>query len=396
MMKYNEGTVVTAFTAPVSSVFVEGQSAYLKRRGYSPVLLSSYGDRVAEMARDEGAEYYAVEMERDPKPIADLVALFRVVRLLLSLRPEIVNAGTPKAGLLCSLGALLARVPVRIYTLHGFRHESMSGAGQRLMIWIERFICRIVHEVVCVSPSVLSLGRELAIIPEGKGRVLASGSCGVDLAPFTQHREGPADRPSERERLGIPAHATVVGFVGRLIPRKGVSELISAWARLRDKYDDLYLLILGPYEDSQPLPAATVETIERDDRIVSLGYNPNVAEHMALMDIFTLPAHWEGFGNVLVEAAATGLPVVSTTGTGTRDAVSEGHNGLLVPPRDETSLYEALDRYVSDPQLRREHGDNGKKWAPRFDRERVWEATADLYDDMTGSGLVPAPAAPCG
>lgn len=394
-MKHNKKLVVTAFTAPVSSVFVMGQSAYLKRRGYSPVLLSSHGDRVAEMAQDEGAGYYAVEMERDPNLVSDLMALFRIVRLFLSIRPEIVNAGTPKAGLLCSLGAFIARVPVRIYTLHGFRHESMSGVGRRLMIWIERFVCRIVHEVVCVSPSVLSLGRELSIIPQGKGRVLASGSCGVDLTPFAHWRHGLVNRSSERERLGIPAYATVVGFVGRLIPRKGVSDLIDVWARLRKKYDDLYLLILGPYEDSQPLPPTTVETIEQDDRIISLGFNPHVAEHMALMDVFTLPAHWEGFGNVLVEAAATGLPVVSTTGTGTRDAVSEGYNGLLVPPRDGVRLYDALDRYLSDPELRRVHGDNGEKWASRFDREIVWQATADLYDEMTGSGPVPARTGAC-
>jgi len=99
------------------------------------------------------------------------------------------------------------------------------------------------------------------------------------------------------------------------------------------------------------------------------------------MDVFVLPAWWEGFGNVLVQAAAMGVPVISTTGTGTVDAVSDGYNGTLVPVKDVESLKIAMEKLLIDHELRANYGRNGMEWAKNFDNKIIWEGLEKLYSD---------------
>lgn len=376
--------VVSAYTSPVSTIFVQGQLAYLRSQGFHPVVVCSPGQQAEEVAREEGADYRPVPMERNPRPIADLCSLVTLIRLFREIRPDVVNAGTPKAGLLASLAAYLTRVPVRIYTLHGFRHESSSGLQRHLLVFLERLACSVVHRVVAVSPSVLEMGESLSIIPRGKGLILASGSSGVDVAGFRARNPSPSDRAATRAALGIPDDAVVIGFVGRLVKRKGIGELLQAWSALRKDHPELFLLIVGGLDDAQPLPRELLAAIARDERIIAAGHSDDVARMMGSMDVFALPAHWEGFGNVLVEAAALGLPVVSTTGTGTRDAVRHGHNGTLVPVHDVAALTDALRSYIVDPKLRALHGSRGPEWAERFDKRHVWRALVSLYRELLG------------
>jgi glycosyltransferase involved in cell wall biosynthesis len=97
------------------------------------------------------------------------------------------------------------------------------------------------------------------------------------------------------------------------------------------------------------------------------------------MNVFVLPAWWEGFGNVLTEAAAMGIPVISTKGTGTRDAVSDGFNGVLVDVKNIDQLTEAMLEIKSNSEKRLEMGKNGIEWAKNFDRIRIWEGMKELY-----------------
>jgi glycosyltransferase involved in cell wall biosynthesis len=101
---------------------------------------------------------------------------------------------------------------------------------------------------------------------------------------------------------------------------------------------------------------------------------------MQLFDIFVLPAWWEGFGNVLVQAAAMGVPVISTLGTGTIDAVDNGVNGVLVPVKDESALYNAMKQLGNDSKLRKQYGINGQEWAQNFDRNTIWSGMHQIYE----------------
>jgi glycosyltransferase involved in cell wall biosynthesis len=106
----------------------------------------------------------------------------------------------------------------------------------------------------------------------------------------------------------------------------------------------------------------------------------NVPSFMQLFDIFVLPAWWEGFGNVLVQAAAMGVPVISTLGTGTIDAVDNGVNGMLVPVKDEIALYDAMKLLGNDTKFRKQLGTNGQEWAKNFDRNIIWSGMHQIYE----------------
>lgn len=383
----NSTVLVTAITSPKSATLIRGQLGYMKSQGVQPILISSPGEKVRRLAELENVDLREIPMERDISPIKDFIALLRVIRCIWKIRPDIVNAGTPKAALLCMTAAWICRVKVRIYTIRGFRHESMKGVGRKIMMFIEWITCRMANKVICVSESVMTLGEREGLIPKGKALVVNRGSSnGIDLDRF--NAQNPLLRSKEAVRLecNIPDNALVVGFVGRLIERKGVSELVSAWRKVREAVPEAVLLIAGPFEKGQALPAATVEAINRDESIIHLGYVPDVENYFQIMDLFVLPAYWEGFGNVVLEAAAMGVPIVSTDATGTKDAVCDGFNGALVPPRDVDALASVIQRYLRDPVLRESHGKNGIAWAKNFEREAIWSGLYKVYNDERSKG----------
>lgn len=374
--------VVTAVTASISAVLIKGQLRYLKSQGYRPVLISSPGPEIEKLAADECIPFIPVYMKRDIRLLHDLRSLLILIREIKKIGPDIVNAGTPKAGLLCTLAAWVCRVPVRIYTLRGFRHESASKMLKWLLVRIERLVCRLSHYVICISPSVLSLGVSERIIPESKGLVLGSGSSnGINLKRFSPERFTPSDREEMRNQLGINHKDMVIGYVGRLVPRKGITELVQAWQVVHKQYPATKLLIVGAYEENQPLPRETIATMRNDRSIIATGHVSDVERYFAIMNIFTLPAYWEGFGNVLIQAAAMRLPIVTTNVTGARDAVKANHNATVIPSHDVGALKDALLRYIDDEDIRKKHAEAGHEWVRQnFDERQVWASLCSFYE----------------
>ena len=373
--------VVTMLNSSFGSVLIQGQLGYLKSQGYRPILIAPAGPAVEQMAAKESVEFIPVEIEREIRLVADLLALGRLIRVFHRLKPDIVNAGTPKAGLLGTLAGWFCRVPVRIYTLRGFRHESAGTALRLLLMSLERVICRLAHRVICISPSLMSLGLSDRIIPPGKPLLIGAGSSnGIDLERFSPGRFDAAAREALRRELGLGEADLVVGFVGRLNPRKGVAELVRAWGALRRRHSGAKLLLVGPPEEVDQLPGDVQEALESDASILKTGFVDDVERYFAIMDLFVLPTYAEGFGNVLIQAAAMALPIVTTDVTGVRNAVKGGHNATLVPARDTDALGRAIETYMCDKALRRRHGTQGRAWVEtNFDRKMIWQGLSDLY-----------------
>jgi glycosyltransferase involved in cell wall biosynthesis len=190
-----------------------------------------------------------------------------------------------------------------------------------------------------------------------------------------------------RARLNIPQHATVIVFVGRVTRDKGVAELVDAFVELADEFSTLYLLLVGPFEpELDPLPQRTRASIESDARIQQVGFHTKPEEYLAMADIFCLPSYREGFGTVVIEAGAMGLPTVATSVTGLVDAVRDGETGLLVPARDAKALRAALQALVESVDLRGRMGRAARVRAVReFDAKLVNQAVIDEYFRLSGS-----------
>ena len=181
--------------------------------------------------------------------------------------------------------------------------------------------------------------------------------------------------------LGIPHGAPVVGFVGRLTRDKGVPVLIEAFDHILADLPDAWLLLVGWYDLSED--ALTPEQrarIERHPRIVRTGFVADTAPYYRSMDIMVLPTWREGFPNVALEAAATGIPVITTLATGARDAVVPGWTGLLVPTGNPEAVATSAVRLLSDRGLRNSMGLAARRWVTElFVDSRVLDHTVALY-----------------
>ena len=363
-------TVLHAVTVSESLIFLTRYAAHMKISGIRYVVSCSPDGHAFEWCKREGVEFLPVPMVRIPSPVADMKSLWCCIRQLHALKPSIVNAGTPKAGLIFMISAWLLRVPKRIYHVRGFRHESLHGKSRMLQQLVEKLCGFLATDVLLECDSLKDYAQEWRLFEYKKMFVIGSGSSGIEINRFAHVRKSLKD-----------SSCLTIGFLGRLIPRKGIEELIFAWRILEKRYSNIRLLIGGDYDENQVLTRRFYDELALCKRVEILGHIEYdcVPNFMVGVDIFVLPAHWEGFGNVLIEAAATGVPVVSTIANGTVNAVQNMVNGILVPPKSVEDLVSAISLYLECPALRDLHSRQGPAWAARFDRDLIASMFAIYY-----------------
>lgn len=374
-------SVIHVTTVPGSLVFLRGQAEYMRRRGIEIQVVSSPGDELDAFAAAEGVRATPIPMTRAITPLADVRSLLRLWLLFLRERPVVVHSHTPKGGLLGTLAATAAGVPVRLYHMRGLPLMSAGGLKRHLLTLTERVSCGLATEVLCVSHSLREAAIKLRLDREHHLRVLAGGSGqGVDAGHrFDPHRVGKQARAEFREMRGIGGDALVFAFVGRVVRDKGVHELCEAWQEVREVLGDAHLLVVGPLEEQDPISPNVRRCLEQDSRVHLEGMVEDTPTVYAAADVIVLPTYREGFPNVPLEAAAMARPVIATTVPGCVDAVVDGVTGTLVPVRDVPALATAMTRYVS-PELRTRHGSNARhRVLESFSREAIWAALADTY-----------------
>jgi glycosyltransferase involved in cell wall biosynthesis len=330
-------------------------------------------------------ETLAIPMRRGIAPLADLLSLLRLCRALRRLRPDLTEFSTPKAGLLGAFAAWLCGVPIRIYILRGLRLETASGIRRRILLGAEKMAAACSHLVICNSDSLRMQALVLRIAHQSKLRIFGDGSShGVDVERFAP---GP---PMMREKLGIPHDVPVVGFVGRLTRDKGVPELIEAFEEIVQRIPAARLLLVGWFDDSEDALSPELRAhIMRHPRIICTGFVDDTAPYYRAMDVMALPTWREGFPNVVLEAAATGLAVVTTLSTGSRDAVIPEVTGLLIPPGYPQAIAEAVLALLRDPNRRRKMGRAARKRAVEHFRDGlVLARTVQCYRTLVDTGQI--------
>lgn len=278
----------------------------------------------------------------------DVACLFRLFRIFRVQRADMIFSVTPKAGLLAMLAGFFSRTPVRIHMFTGQVWVTRTGAVRALLRALDMLTARLATHILVDSPSQKRFLVSEGVIAESCSDVLEKGSiCGVDGERFHPDIEA---RKEIRQAFDVPDHVPLLLFLGRINRDKGVLDLANAFVRLMDEGRDIHLAIVGP--DEEGLVAAIRQICaEYLPRVHFVDFTSHPEKFMAAADVFCLPSYREGFGAVVIEAAAVGVPSVVSKIYGLTDAVIDGETGLLHPPGDHVVIARRLATLIDNPTL---------------------------------------------
>lgn len=322
-----------------------------------------------------------VPFKRTISPISDLIALVQMVFYFRSERPTIVHTHTPKAGLWGQLAAKIARVPIVVNTIHGFYfHDEMPMMKRKFYILCERLAARCSDLIFSQNREDMATAIRGKICPAEKITYLGNG---VDLDRFKPQGSRGATRDKRRE-VDVPQDCTVIGMVGRLTYEKGYRDLFLAAKEILSIHQEAFFVVVGPSDVVEEREfRALVEDLGISERVRFLGLRLDMPEIYGMMDIFVLPSHREGFPRSLIEASATGLPVIATDIRGCREVVDDGKTGFLVPIRDHRALAEAILDLLRHPDLAESMGKAGRRRAEsEFDEKLIVKRQLDAYQEL--------------
>lgn len=310
----------------------------------------------------------------------DVAAMGELASVLWRLAPDVVHTHNPKPGVLGRIAGRAVGVPVVVNTQHGLFATPDDRLVERAVVYgLERLAATCADVELVQNPEDLETLARLGV-PRRRLRLLGNG---VDLARFDPDRWAD-QRAAVRAELGVGDDDVVVGVVGRLVWEKGYRAVFDAAERLRTLAPAAVVVVIGPTDDAK---GDAVDADARADAVRHgvrfAGRRQDMARCYAAMDLYVLASHREGFPRSAMEAAAMGLPVVTTDVRGCREVVEHERTGFLVPVDDGAALAEAVARLVEDPGRRRAMGEAGRALAARrFDQRQVIATTLEAYAEL--------------
>ncbi|MBK6367970.1 MAG: glycosyltransferase [Polaromonas sp.] len=327
-----------------------------------------------------GVKIMPVAIARDINLIHDLKALLSLAGIFRREKFDAVHSITPKAGLLSMLAATLTRTPVRVHTFTGQVWATKSGWVREGLKALDRLIAWCATSLLTDSPSQRAFLIQEKIVAPEKIRVLGYGSvAGVDVNRFKPNANA---RQQIRSELHIGESEVVCLYLGRLNPDKGVQDLALAFAQIASQVPTAHLVIVGP--DEADMSTGIAQTLAAcSAQYHRVGFTNKPEDYMAAADIFCLPSYREGFGSVLIEAAAAGVPSLASKIYGITDAVDDGKTGILHEPKQVEQIAQGLLTLIQNDQLRKSMATQAQERAYQlFGTAVLVEAMRDFYSQL--------------
>lgn len=302
----------------------------------------------------------------------DYGLILRIARILRQRRVELVHVHNWSTSLYAIAAARMAGVRRVIYGVGG--REQPEGASPK-----QRAVMRVLAPYVDHFTTVCDfLADEMAVEWGVSPNRITTIRTGVELSRFA----GAASRAEARKRLGVPEDAVVIGALTVLRPVKRVEDLVAAAGRAAEDDPRIYVALIGNiFDDSVETIRGWAKEAGLGDRILIPGRVEDPENLLPGFDIYVNCSVFEGASNAIMEAMASGLPVVATHVGGTPELVKEGDNALLVAPRNVEQLAGAFSTLAADPDMRRRFGEHGRRWiTDRHDLEGMVRACVELYE----------------
>ena len=313
----------------------------------------------------------------------DLLNLIRLISLLIKYKPKAVHSITPKAGLLAMVAAGLVHVPVRVHTFTGQIWVNKRGFKRFILKFFDYLISNLSTLNIVDSPSQRDFLIKQKVLSITKATVFGLGSVsGVDLKRFKPDK---ATFNNMRAQLSIPKNAFVFTYLGRLNKDKGILDLAYAFSMIETK--KAFLLVVGPDEHNFVNKIKKINK-HKSSQVRIIGHTSRPEDYLAASDALCLPSYREGFGNVIIEAAATGVPAIASNIYGISDAIINLKTGILHQPKDVKGIISAMQNFLNNPELVKRYGRAAKKRViVEFDANVMSKYWLNFYFQILGSQL---------
>ncbi|MGU9940346.1 glycosyltransferase family 4 protein [Empedobacter brevis] len=380
-MKVLKTKLIRITTIPLSlKVLLRGQLRYMSNY-FEVIGVSSNDKELEEVKNEEGIAVVPIEMSRKITPIQDIKSLLKTYNYLKKVQPKIVHTHTPKAGIVGMLAAKLAGVPIRLHTVAGLPLMEATGNKRKILDFVEKLTYSSATKVYPNSQGLYNFILQNKYTSVDKLKVIGQGSSnGIDTTFFSR-LQIPEEKQSQlKKELNIHPDDFVFVFVGRLVGDKGINELIEAFSKLKTQH--LKLLLVGPLESElDPLQGETLNEIETNSNIISVGFQKDVRSYFAIANALVFPSYREGFPNVVMQAGAMELPSIVSDINGCNEIIVEGKNGTIIPVKNTEVLKIAMQKMIEDKNLYHQLKKNARPMIQsRYEQSVVWDALLEEYN----------------
>ncbi len=375
-------TIIRITTVPLSlEKLISGQLHFMSSF-YNVIAVSSDKERLERYGKSEGVAVFPLEMTRKITPLRDVFAVLKLYFFLKKTKPFIVHTHTPKAGIVGMLASKLAGIPHRLHTVAGMPLLEQAGFKRMVLNFVEKLTYSCATKVYPNSFKLRDVIIKNEYCPPTKLKVLANGSSnGIDTSYFDATHFSEDQKSSLKQDLGIKSSDFVFIFVGRIVSDKGINELISAFSEIQESKTDIKLLLVGPFEQElDPLKEETLNQINANKSIFSVGYQDEVRPYFAISDCLVFPSYREGFPNVVMQAGAMGLPCIVSDINGCNEIIEDTKNGYIIPVRDKEAVKETLIRILENKEGYSKMQQHAREMiVSRFDQKIMWESILQEY-----------------
>lgn len=340
-----------------------------KEKGWQVDSVTNGDEKVPYVDND-----YAVPMERSPFKMGNLKAIWHLCAIMKKRKYTLVICHTPMGGVVARLAARICGVAPVIYMAHGFHfYKGAPLVNMLLYKNMERFLARWTDGLIVINKEDYEAAQKLKLRKNGK--VFFLNGIGADIKSIKEVR---IDKNEKRKELGIKEDAFVLLCVGELNHNKNHISAIKALTECRVK--TAILMICGRGELEKELPQATKE-LNIADRVMFCGYRTDINEILQVADVFLFPSFREGLSVSLMEAMASGLPVICSDIRGNRDLIDE-NGGFLLAPDDVQGMSRSIDKLSCEKALRKRMGDYNAKKAEKYDLAAVLLDMQKVYEEI--------------
>lgn len=350
----------------------------LRNQGHEIILLSPPGEFQTHL-QAQGFTWLSFPLSRQGiNPLSELGTLIRLTRIYRQVQPDLLHHFTIKPVIYGSLAAHLLRLPAIVNSITGLGHLFIDQSlSSRLLRTLAKGLYRLSlqhSQVIFENPEDQQVFIQNKFVQAEQSHLILG--TGVDVEKF---------QPTQKANSN-----PLVLFSSRLLVTKGLNEFVGAAEFLLQKGLNARFAVAGIPDPGNPasIPASRLDSWKKTGLVEWWGWQDNMPATLAQADIFCLPSYREGVPNALLEACASGLPIVTTDVPGCRNVVKQGVNGLLVPPRNTQALAEALETLLKNPGLRSTMGQAGRKiMVEQFSSTQIIAQNLEVYARALNSRL---------